>query len=163
MTTSKHMEISAGSVGKNSYTHVMSPISALFVLGAILFALPAIAQSSGGGGSDRNGSKSGIVETQKSRSRERFNILDWLANQKRITSEQDSRLVKSGSLGSGLDLVLRYHTHNAILARDGVNLGSGKWTSGQVLIFFNDLVSSGNKERNINVDVGFEGMLNEYG
>lgn len=139
-----------------------APSSALLVLGALLVSNPSFSQSSAGG-SDRSGSKNGIVETQKVRSRERFNILDWLANQKRITSEQDSRLVRNSSLGSGLDLVLRYYTHSATLARNGAGIGSAKWTSGQILVFFNDLVSSGNKDRNINVDVGFEGMLNEHG
>ena len=138
---------------------------ALLLFCLCLWARPAFSQSAGasggGGGSDRGG-RGGIIETQRTRSRERFNILDWIANQKRIKAEQDSRMVKYGSLGSGLDLVLRYHVHNAALQRDGVNRGAAKWASGQILIFFNDLVSTGNREKSINVDVGFEGFLNDY-
>ena len=125
----------------------------------VIFSVNAWAQvgsKSGGGGGG------GFTQTYTQRSAERFNILDWLTEQKRAKSAQDA---KYGSIRKGMlvkpDLVLHFASGTSKLNRDGTDLGEVREVFGRAQLFFDDVFTSGNSTRLLNVDIGFEGFYGQ--
>ncbi|MCM2283068.1 MAG: hypothetical protein NDI61_14595 [Bdellovibrionaceae bacterium] len=134
----------AGSLARNLF-------SSLGFLCIILSACPSAAQDSDGGG---GGS---FYEKYKRRQSQRFDLIGYLSDQKRIRAEQDA---KWGYVKDGLpfepDLTLSYFQLGGDLER-GTKLGEVTEKGGRAQFFMNGLLSSNNKRRAINIDLGFEG------
>ncbi len=109
-------------------------------------------------GSKDGGWASSFGEKYAKRSQERFDILSWVRDQKRIFSEQDRKW--GNASGKGLwftpDLTLAYYRDSGTLARDGVTLGDLSQQSARLQLLLNDFISVGNKTKLINVDLGVE-------
>lgn len=106
------------------------------------------------------GWSSSFGEKYAKRSQERFDILSWVRDQKRIFSEQDRKWGNASGKGIWFtpDLTLAYYRDSGTLTRDGATLGDLSQQSARVQLLLNDFISVGNKAKLINVDLGFEVM-----
>jgi len=95
------------------------------------------------------------------RKAERFDIISYLTNQKKIMAAQDAKYGGGGGGAHGFrihpDLVLSYMSEPASLTRDdGSTLGKAQTTMLRAQFLANDLISQGGPRRLINIDVGIE-------
>ncbi len=114
------------------------------------------AQESSGTGS----AGSSFNQKYKDRQAERFDIIGYLTNQKKIISAQNAKYGTGGSGGFHIhpDLVLTYMSEtSANLTRDdGSTLGTAKTNMARLQFLANDFISQGGTRRLINIDVGVE-------
>ncbi len=107
-----------------------------------------------------NSSGSGSFNQKYSdRKAERFDLISYLTNQKKIISAQNAKYGNTTSSGFQIhpDLVLTYMSESASLNRDdGSNLGKAQTSLARVQFLANDFVSQGGPRRSINIDVGLE-------
>ncbi len=113
----------------------------------LLAASVATAQSEGGD----------FYQKYKRRQAQRFDLISYLSDQKRIRSEQDA---KWGYIKDRWpfepDLKLSYYKQDGDLERGSV-LGEYERSGGRAQFFMNGLFTDNNKRRAINIDLGFEG------
>lgn len=112
------------------------------------------------GGPKGNGAFSSIRETQSQRSAERFSILDWVWNQKRAVSAQNSRWGRGSGGGSGVvtDVTFNFSKDSLTIKRDSTTVGKTENSFGRAQVYLNNLVAVGNSKRSINLDIGAEGF-----
>lgn len=121
-----------------------------------LIAQPALAQ-------EKRSEGGSFYQTYQRRSAQRFDILSYLADQRRIRSEQDARYGYSkGGSSFESDIVLTYWQPKGEIERSS-KLGDLSEQGGRVQFLLNGLFSEGNKRRLINIDLGFEGFYRATG
>ncbi len=131
---------------RNAATHnLFSVISAVFVF----FAAGGVRAQEGGSG--------GFYEKYKRRQSQRFDLIGYLSDQKRIRAEQDAKwgYVKK-RWPFEPDLALSYFKLGGDVER-GSKLGDFSSQGGRIQFFMNGLLSDNDRRRAINIDLGFEG------
>lgn len=103
--------------------------------------------------------------TQKyeGRKNSRFDLISFLSEQRKIRSEQNSRLSAGGYFKLFTpDIAMEGWMSNAQVKRAGSELGSGQFTGGRLQFLMNNLFSQGTSRRLINIDIGFEGFYDDF-
>lgn len=134
----------------------------ILIFTLLLLATDVFAQGRGGGvGSGSNAGDSGgsgyIGQTQSRRKNERFDILSWITENKKIVAAQNAKMSSSkGGAWFTPDLTLQYYTGSGDISREGVKFGNLTETTTRGQLFLDDFFSAGNQSRSINIDVGAE-------
>ncbi len=126
------------------------------VLFLLLFSCVAFAQRQQAGNSY-------IGQTQARRQTERFSVLDWIMKNKKTIGEQNSKYGVGKGVGSGPypDMVIQYRTDRSRVSRDGTELGDDERGSGRLQFLLDDMFTTGNKNRLMNIDLGVEGFYSK--
>ncbi len=132
------------------------------LVSAVVFSVLFTGSLSSAAPDSGKGSDSGVAETQKKRSAERFDIISYLRNQEATIRGQNSKYGGSGSHSSFFaDIVLKYEQDTSDNSRDSVKLGTGTMSGGRAQFLMDDLFVKGDKKRSMNVDIGFEGFYHK--
>jgi hypothetical protein len=134
----------------------MSALSfALVILSGVGAAVAAPNRNSapsggvGGGGDSR----------YSARTAQRWDLISYLTEQKRVMAAQDAKYGRAKGQGLAFpDVVLMFRQNNQALARNGSELGSETAPYARAQALIDDLITSGNKYHLFNFDVGLEGF-----
>ena len=143
------------------FSNTARVVSLLLVV-ALITAMSTSAWAQSGRRALGSGESGGgyVSQTQAKRSAERFNILDWITQQRKAKAEQD---MKYGSVSKGLwftpDLALTYRQSNAKISRSSGDFAELATSFGRAQLLLNNFISTSNKTRSINVDLGVEGYF----
>ncbi len=102
--------------------------------------------------------ESSFNQKYQSRKAERFDIISYLSNQKKIISAQNAKYGSGGQRGFHInpDLVLTYMYEASALSRDSGTIGKAETSLARLQFLANDFISEGGPRRLINIDLGVE-------
>lgn len=134
----------------------MQSVLVVLLFSATFFLAPnAYSEERSGGGSGGTGY---IGQTQSKRKVERFDVMGWIMENKKVVSEQNARWGggRTGGVWFTPDLTLQYFTGSGDIARAGERMGALYETIYRGQLFLDNFISVGNDKRSINIDLGFE-------